>query len=64
MFFLNNHKTTVQKENVMSKYSKRARASESLKCQLTTSEKNKNIECQSELHKGMSTSEVLAKEKG
>ena len=50
-----------KRDAYMRKYRKRARASESLKCQLTTSEKNQNIKYQSDLHKGMNTSE--AKEK-
>ena len=34
-------------------YRKRAKSSESLKCKLTSSEKNQNTECQSEYNKGM-----------
>ena len=47
MFFLNNHRTVVQKENAMLT-EKGLRTSESLKCQLTSCEKNQKTEYQSE----------------
>ena len=51
MFFLNNHRTAVQKTR--DAYRKRVKTRESLKCQLTICEKNQNTECQSEYNKGM-----------
>ena len=45
----------------MRKYRKRVKTSESLKCQLTSCEKNQNTECQSEYNKGMNTSEAKRK---
>ena len=51
MFFLNNHTTAVQKKRDV--WRKRVMASESLKCQLTSCEKNQNTERQCEYNKGM-----------
>ena len=46
------------------KYRKRVKTSESLKCQLTSCERNQNTECQSEYNKGMNTSEAKRKKIG
>ena len=43
------------------KYRKRVKTNESLKCQLTSCERNQNTECQSEYNKGMNTSEAKRK---
>ena len=43
------------------KYRKRVKTSESLKCQLTSCERNQNTECQSEYNKGVTTSEAKRK---
>ena len=51
MFFLNNLRTAVQRENAMIRW-KRVKISESLfKCQLTSCEKNQNTKCQSKYNK-------------
>ena len=51
-FFLNNHRTAVQKRKRDS-CRKRLRPVRSLKCKLTSCEKNQNTKCQSEYNKGM-----------
>ena len=43
------------------KYRKKVKTSESLKCQLTSCERNQNTECQSEYNKEMNTSEAKRK---
>ena len=51
MFFLNNHRTAVQNENAILT-GKGLRPVRSLKCKLTSCEKNQNTECHSEYNKG------------